>query len=429
VEDVPPASVMVLMSLQHALAMSSTLILPVVLVQEIGGTQVTAVAFVQGSMLAGGLGTILQALRRGPVGSGYLCPSLTGPAFVPATLLAAKAGGLSLVCGMTAIAGLFQAMLAVLVRHLRPFLPPEVTGVTVLMVGLSLVRLGVTNLVGIFHPDDVSEPHESAVGLLTLAVMVAVTVWGGRAFRLYGVLTGIVAGYGAGYAAGILGPEALGAILETPRIALPRLFLLDGRAFDTALLVPFLIAALSSTAKSVGDLMTCQKINDPRWVEPDMHSVQRGVLADALAVVAAGLAGGMGQSTSSSNVGLSLATGTTSRRIAFGAGGLFVALALMPTLAMAFVVMPKPVRGAALVFVACFMIVAGVSLIVTRPIDSRRTFVVGGAIIAGLSVDVAPWVFQGLPEGLRVLSSSDMAVATVVAMGLNAVLGARAPAR
>jgi NCS2 family nucleobase:cation symporter-2 len=116
-----------------------------VIVNEVGGSQAAAVAFVLGSMLAGGLGTILQALVHGPVGSGYLCPNLTGPAFVPASLMAARSGGLALVCGMTVVAGVFQVLLSRTIRHLRALLPPEVTGVIVLMVGLSLVRLGATN--------------------------------------------------------------------------------------------------------------------------------------------------------------------------------------------------------------------------------------------------------------------------------------------
>jgi NCS2 family nucleobase:cation symporter-2 len=262
-----------------------------------------------------------------------------------------------------------------------------------------------------------------AVGFLTLGVMILVTVWGGR-FRLYGVLTGIVAGYLAGYAVGLLSARELRMVLDTPVFALPRPPITAGPLFDAALLLPFLIAALSSTAKTVGDVTTCQMINDPAWEEPEMHSIQRGVLADALAVVSAGLCGGMGQSTSSSNVGLSIATATTSRRIAFGAGGLFIALALLPSLAMTFVVMPKPVRGAILVFVACFMIVAGVALIASRSMDTRRTFVVGGAVIAGLTVDVAPWVFKDLPAGLRVLSVSDLGVAALVAIVLNSAFSA-----
>jgi xanthine/uracil permease len=65
-EDIPPRGLTVLMGLQHALAMSSTLVLPALIVQEAGGSAALAMAFVQGSMLATGLGTILQALPRGP---------------------------------------------------------------------------------------------------------------------------------------------------------------------------------------------------------------------------------------------------------------------------------------------------------------------------------------------------------------------------
>jgi NCS2 family nucleobase:cation symporter-2 len=135
-EDIPPLGLTLLMGLQHALAMSSTLVLPALIVQEAGGSPALAMAFVQGSMLATGLGTILQGLPRGPIGSGYLCPSLAGPAFVPASLVAAKIGGLSLVCGMTVLAGLVQVLFSTTVRRLRALLPPEVTGVIVLMVGL-----------------------------------------------------------------------------------------------------------------------------------------------------------------------------------------------------------------------------------------------------------------------------------------------------
>ncbi|HEV8617451.1 MAG TPA: solute carrier family 23 protein, partial [Methylomirabilota bacterium] len=384
-------------------------------------------AFVQGSMLATGLGTILQGFPRGPIGSGYLCPSLAGPAFVPASLVAAQTGGLSLVCGMTVLAGLVQVLFSATLRRLRALLPPEVTGVIVLMVGLSLVRLGVTNLIGVFHPDEVAELHEAMVGVLTLGVMVGVTVAGGRALRLYGVLLGIIVGYGAAYAVGGLGPAEIRPVLDAPLLALPRPAIFTGPVLDVTLLVPFLVAALSSTAKTVGDLTTCQRINDAHWDGPEMHAIQRGTMADALSVVSAGLVGGLGQSTSSSNVGLAVATGITSRRIAFWAGGLFAALGLVPMLAMTVVVMPKPVRGATLVFVACFMIVAGIQLVVTRPFNPRRTFVVGGAIIAGLTVDVLPFVLQGLPRTIRMLASSDIAAATIVAIGLNLLLREKPP--
>ena len=85
----------------------------------------------------------------------------------------------------------------------------------------------------------------------------------------------------------------------------------------------------------------------------------------------------MGQSTSSANVGLSIATGATSRRIGFACGGILIVLAFVPKLAVLFAIMPSPVIGALLFFAASFMIVAGVQILTSRMMDARKTFVVG----------------------------------------------------
>jgi len=90
-------------------------------------------------------------------------------------MLAAPTGGLSLVFGMTLLTGVFQAAFSRVLHRARALLPPEVTGVIVTMVGLSLVGPGVGNLSGVF------------------------TVWGKGPLRLYSVLVGILAGYVLAY--------------------------------------------------------------------------------------------------------------------------------------------------------------------------------------------------------------------------------------
>ena len=99
------------------------LIFPVVIVQAIGGTPEQAGFFVSMSMLASGVGTIQQALKK----KGFLCPSVCGPLYLPASLLAAKTGGLSLVFGMTAIAGSFEVLLSRVMHRLRAIFPTEGT--------------------------------------------------------------------------------------------------------------------------------------------------------------------------------------------------------------------------------------------------------------------------------------------------------------
>ena len=171
--------------------------------------------------------------------------------------------------------------------------------------------------------------------------------------------------------------------------------------------------------KGIGDLTTCQKINDAEWVRPDMGSLSKGVLADSLGVVFTGLLGGMGPSTSSSNVGLSIATGATSRWIAFSAGAIFITLAFIPKLAIVFVIMPSPVRGAILLYVACFMIVAGLQIVTSRMLDSRKVFIVGISLIAGLSVYITPEAYGQVPNLLEPLVGSALALCTTVALTLN----------
>ena len=194
-----------------------------------------------------------------------------------------------------------------------------------------------------------------------------------------------------------------------------------GWAFDSALILPMTIAVLCSSLKSVGDLSTCQKINDTEWKRPDLKNVQRGILADAVGCFFAGILGGFGQSTSSSNVGLSIATGVTSRVLAWSTGLILIGLAFFPRLSGIFAIMPPPVVGATLFFAVTFMIVAGLQIMMSRMLDGRKTFVIGLSMIIGLSVDMLPEAFLALPSWLHAIFSSSLSAATISALLLNLI--------
>jgi xanthine permease XanP len=187
------------------------------------------------------------------------------------------------------------------------------------------------------------------------------------------------------------------------------------------MLPAFLIASLASTLKAVGDLTLCQKINDAEWKRTDMQSASGGILASAIGTFSAGLLGGVGLSTYSSNVGLSIATRATSRQIALPCGIILIALAFFPKLAAVYTVMPQPVMGAILVYVACFMILAGVQLMTSRMLDARKIFVVGISLVFGLSVRMVPGLYADVPDVLSSLFSSSLSLATVLVIVLNLV--------
>ena len=173
------------------------------------------------AMLATGTATILQGLNRGPVGAGYLCPLVNGPAFLTASLLAGKAGGLSLIFGMTAVAGLVEGLFSRVVARMRAVFPAEVTGTIVMMVGIEIIPIAVQKFMGVDKAHPLPDPTAVLVGIVTLGAMAGFNVWGAGKLRLYSVLLGMITGYGAAFATGLLtvaGGRARGA---APRIAPP----------------------------------------------------------------------------------------------------------------------------------------------------------------------------------------------------------------
>ena len=418
VNDKPPLTTSVLLGIQHVFVMTAGWVIVVVIVTNIGGTQEEVANVLRMSMIASGIATILQSLPNSPVGSGYFCPISSGPVHVSASISVGKIGGLKAVFAMTLLAGLFEGLLARIVPRLRPLFPPEVTGLVVTMLGVVLVGLGCPRFLGFQAGGAGPQASATTVGIVTLAAMIGPTVWGRGKLKLYPVLIGLVVGYLFAYFLGVFQTERLQHMLDAPMISLPRK-VHTGWSFDFALLPAFLIASLASTLKGVGDLTLCQKINDADWKRTDMQSVSGGIFAVAIGTGLSGLLGGIGQSSFSGNVGLSLATGATSRSIALPCGILMILLAFLPKLAAFFAVMPDPVMGAILIYVACYMILAGIQMITSRMLDARRIFVVGIALIFGLSVDIVPGLYRDVPNQIQPLFSSSLAVSTIFVVVLN----------
>ena len=156
VNEKPPLAAVLLLGLQHIFVMSSTLLLPVVIVREIGGSFLEIRNVVSFSLIAAGIGTILQSLGKGIMGSGYLVPNICGPSYLSVSVQAAWLGGLPLMHGMIVVAGLFETLFSRVVHKLRVLFPTEVTGLVVLMVGVALIPLGASKFLGIQYEGTVA---------------------------------------------------------------------------------------------------------------------------------------------------------------------------------------------------------------------------------------------------------------------------------
>jgi len=423
VDDRPPVPVAFALGIQHVFILFISLIFPALIVNMLGDTidPHTARSFISLSMIAAGISTILQALRFKWFGSGYLCPALCGPSYFAASASAAALGGLPLLFGMTAFAGAIEATLSRVMNKLRFMFPPEVMGLVVAMVGIVIIPLSINNFFGISGADKVSTSQEVIVGIITLATMIGINVWTKGKLRLYSIIIGMAVGYLSSFVLGIVPQSSVDRIGVAEWFSFPYINNMSW-AFDITMAVPFVVATICSTFKTVGDLGTCQKINDANWRRVDMQNVSSGILVDGLGGVIPGIIGAFGQSTSSSNVGLSLATGATSRSIAYVTGGIIIVLAFFPRLSELFIIMPPPVMGATLIFSISFMIIAGLQIIMTRMLDLRRTFVLGLGLIFGLSADLAPQLYSSVHPWIKPVFSSSLALGSVTVIVLNLIM-------
>lgn len=421
VDDTPPVRVCILLAFQHIFFLTGGLIVVTLTMGQIGFPTGVVQNVISMSMIAGGIATILQAMKKGPIGSGYLCAEGTDPSFIAVSVMAGASGGLSLIFGMTVVSGVIECILARFMHRLRVLLPPEVTGVVLVMVAFNVIPIIILDFFGLTAADQPIETNNVIVALVTLGVMVIANVWGTGKLRLYAVIIGIACGCSVAIALGVLKPEQLRWLANEPLFSLPDLSQVSW-SFDLSLLVPIIVVTLASTLKSVATLTMCQKVNDAEWSRPDLVNIGKGTMADGVACILGGAMGAMGKSLYAASVGLSVATGVTSRTVAYYTGGIYIAMAFLPQLTGFFSIMPKPVMGGALIFMASFMVISGFQIMTSRMIDIRRTFVIAGALIFGLSVDIYPAIYQHFHPWLKPLVSSSLAVATVLAILLNLVM-------
>ncbi|MDO9528995.1 MAG: solute carrier family 23 protein [Syntrophales bacterium] len=314
--DVPPAGHLILLSLQQGMLLILGTMLPVLLVKEFGGSTEMAITMVSLTMIISGVGTIIQAVRLRWIGSGYLCPNIGGPSYLALSITAVIQGGLPLMQGMLVFAGIIEMFLSRVVSRLRSLFPPLVVGMTVMMVGVSIIPMAFSNFCGSPVAGDEVIWQDIAVGCVTLMVIVGCNLWGKGQVKLYCLLIGIFVGWGVALCISPFDPVQYQMLGEVPVFAIPFKGLSQFRlAFDWSLALPFLVISICGSLKSFGNLLAAQKITRPDLEKPDMKPIAGGLMADGLSTAMAGLIGAVAVDTSSSNVGLAAATRAVSRWI------------------------------------------------------------------------------------------------------------------
>ena len=422
VNEVPPITHLMLSAFQHVLLMVVSIGLPIIFAAQLNETPEFTASLVTFSMLASGIGSIIQSLRLPYLGSGYLCPNLCGPSYLSLSLSAAWIGGLPLMRGLTIVAGLIEMLLAPIIQKLKSVVPIYIVGLVVMLVGISIIQIGVTSFFGLTFLGDAISNIDIFIGAVSLLIMVFCNVWGKGYVKTYCLIIGMFSGW---ILALIIIPEYwqnLVSVKNSPLFAMPQFnTLLNPITFHFNLMIPLIVISIGSTLKTFGNLLAAQKMSEPELDEVNFVPIRNGIVADGLATALSGLLGAMAVDTSSSNIGLAGATKVLSRWISVVAGAIFIVLAFFPMLTNALSHIPKPVLGASIIFSGCFMICAGLIQMMDEKWDQRKTFVVGIALFFGLSTAFLPSLYARAPKLIQTFFTDPLPTTTILAVILNQV--------
>nr|WP_295083260.1 solute carrier family 23 protein [uncultured Roseateles sp.] len=420
-DECPPRGALGLLALQHA-ATVLALIAHVLAAAKIAGLSLPQThSIVAMTLLGMAMGTALQAWG-GRWGSGTLLVFQPDPMMITVAGAAIASYGLGSLVQVSLIAAGVTLCVGPLMRHLRPLFPPTVVGTVVCMGGLGLVEPAMRNALGV---------HASATGAAaalqvdgisalisgaTLASIVVLSVWGGRRFKLLGVLVGLLIGLAiAAFSERLLGLEWLHS---APWLALPQPIAPSFNLGPEIIVAIVLIATLNQL-DNIGCLIVMDKTDNADWKRADMQMVGRGIRANGASDFLSGLFGSFPTAPSSANIALVHATGSSSRYIGLACAALLLLVAMSPLLTMALTLIPQAVLGAISLYAAAYLIVSGIEMIATRALDSRGIFMVGLSLCAGLATMLMPGLSKGLPDGLAMLAGDGFVVTGVCVMGLN----------
>lgn len=417
-ETPPPLSIGIL-AVQHSAIVTISLVYVIIITKSLNLSAADQFAMLSTTLLIVGLGTVLQA----QFGSRLLIMFHPNPIFIPLIIAAGKTGGLGGIAVMLVSAGLLQFGFGAAVRKLRVLFPPEVCGVVVIMLGVSLLPGTLRGIVtqSIEKTFLHVEPSGLVVALVTLAVAAGGSVWLKGMARFFSLLLGCLAGMIVALALGAWDLSAAKPGLEVPLLALPSIHL-PGFSFSIGLLYLAAVAALVNIVDELGVLISTERLDDADWRRPDFSKMARGLQVCGLSTAVSGALGGSAIGMSSANLSLAYATGVTSRVVAMAAGAILIGMTFVPVALQHVLSLPDAVVAGILFFAASYFIVSGAELALSRMLSPRRALVIGLPVGAGILLQSVPTLTMSFAGTSLEHVLAPMTFATILAVILNLIM-------
>lgn len=450
------------LGLQHVLAMFVGNLSPLLIIMATCGLTVDngfadlRVTLLQNAMVIAGLITFIQLYPIGPIGgklpivmgtsSGFIginnsiCISTMGGIAAGTITTDVNAGifAYGVLMGACIVGGVFEMGLGFLIKPLRKFFPPVVTGTVVIAIGLSLISVGINFFAGGSGVKDFGSLWNLLLGLITL---IAILVFK-HAFKgfpsIASVLIGIVIGYIASLIMGFILPRALeidGAtiipayITKWDQVAsakwfaipLPPKEIFTNIRFRLDAIIPMCIMFIVTAVETIGDASGVVEGGLNR--DATNKELSGAVICDGFGSSVAALFGVLPNTSFSQNVGLVGMTKVVNRfAIAMGAGILVLA-GLFPKIGAIINIMPQPVLGGAAVFMFASIVISGINLITKEPLTGRNATIVAIALGLGFGIGSSSAAQAFMPQWLKyIFGGSGIVPAALIAIILNIVI-------
>jgi len=417
INDEPPLSEAIPLGIQHLLAMFlSTVALPLVIAGAIGLGQSETTFIVQMALLVAGVATIVEVYSVGPVGSRLPIVMGTSAIFVTPLIDIGNSFGIAAIFGAVIVAAPVEIVIGYFYDDLRSLFPPLVTGVVVMLVGLTLVPTAIQYSAGGPGAETYGDLANLGVAGVVFLIAVLFNQYFDNFLSVASVLIAVVVGY---LMAAPLGLLDLSGVADAGWVAVP-MPLEFGVEFHPSAIVIAAFAYVVTSMETIGDVEGTTGTVSRRATSEEMRG---GLLADGVMSMIAGVFNAFPNTSFSQNVGLIGFTGVASKFVVAICGGFLVVLGLIPKVAAIVSAMPEPVLGGAAIVLFGMIFSIGLRLVAQNvELTQRNLTIIASSIVLGLGVEVQSDALAQFPDDLQVLLGSGLLVGGVTALVLNAII-------
>lgn len=422
--DRPPLRETLFAAAQHLLAIFVAIVTPPLIIANALKLDTQTTSFlVSMSLMVSGVATFIQCRRLEGIGCGLLCIQGTSFSFIGPIISAGFDGGLATIFGATVAGSFVEMFVSRILKYARRVITPLVSGVVVTLIGMSLIKVGITACGG-------GEAAKAAgtfgsfenvgIAALVLVLIVFFNRSSNRYLRMGSIVIGLVVGYALAWA---LGMVDFGSVQSYGGFNYPNPFKY-GLNFNISSIIGLGLVYLITSIEAYGDI-TANSLISGEPVEGDtfMKRAEGGILADGFNSMLAGLLfSSFPNSIFAQNNGMIQLTGVASRYVGYFIAAMLVVLGIFPAVGIVFSLMPSPVLGGATLLMFGTVAAAGIRIIASQTINRKATLVMAISFSLGLSVELVPEILSQLPDTLRSIFSSGITTGGLAAILSNLII-------